>query len=233
MTANGVTLQAEGLSKSFPTPRGRLDVLKGVDFRPEPGRVTAVVGASGAGKSTLLHVLGTLDRPTGGRVLYDGEDIFRWDDTRLARFRNRSIGFIFQFHHLLPEFSALENVMMPGLMAGRPREDVQHDAMAIIERVGLVDRRDHRPGQLSGGEQQRVAVGRALINKPLLVLADEPSGNLDRVASGLLQDLIFNLARDQGETFVIVTHDDRLAVRADRVMSLEDGRLSELVKEPS
>jgi lipoprotein-releasing system ATP-binding protein len=233
MAMNGVTLQAEGLSKSFPTPGGRLEVLRDVNFRPEPGRVTAVVGASGAGKSTLLHILGTLDRPTAGRVHYDGEDIFRWDDTRLARFRNRSIGFIFQFHHLLPEFSALENVMMPGLMAGRPREDVQKDAMAILERVGLVPRRDHRPGQLSGGEQQRVAVGRALINKPLLVLADEPSGNLDRVASGLLQDLIFTLARDQGETFVIVTHDDRLAARSDRVMALEDGRLNEMIRDRS
>jgi lipoprotein-releasing system ATP-binding protein len=225
MTGKGVTLQAEGLAKWFPTPGGRLEVLREVDFRPEPGEVTAVVGASGAGKSTLLHVLGTLDRPSRGRVLYDGEDIFRWDDTRLARFRNRSIGFIFQFHHLLPEFSALENVMMPGLMANRPHEEVRQEALDILGRVGLLDRQEHRPGQLSGGEQQRVAVGRALINRPLLVLADEPSGNLDRVASGSLQDLIFQLSRDRGETFVIVTHDDRLAARSDRVMILEDGRL--------
>lgn len=224
------TLEADDLWKVFASPGGSLEVLKGIRFAPEAGRVTAVMGASGAGKSTLLHVMGTLDRPTRGRVLFGGEDIFRWDDNRLARFRNRSIGFIFQFHHLMPEFSALENVMMPGLMARRPREDVYRDAMGLLERVGLLDRREHRPGQMSGGEQQRVAVARALVNRPVLVLADEPSGNLDRIASGALQDLIFELAREQGETFVIVTHDDRLAARSDRVMNLEDGFLSEATK---
>ncbi|MDZ4803437.1 MAG: ABC transporter ATP-binding protein [Candidatus Eisenbacteria bacterium] len=224
------TLEAEDLWKSFDSPGGELEVLKGIRFAPEPGCVTAVMGASGAGKSTLLHVMGTLDRPTRGRVLFSGEDIFRWDDNRLARFRNRSIGFIFQFHHLMPEFSALENVMMPGLIARRPKEDVSREARALLGRVGLLERLEHRPGQLSGGEQQRVAVARALINRPVLVLADEPSGNLDKIASGSLQDLIFALARDQGETFVIVTHDERLAARSDRVMVLDDGHLSEATK---
>ena len=227
MRPNGGTLVAEGLWKVFPTPGGELEVLRGIEFAPEPGKVTAVVGASGAGKSTLLHVMGTLDRPTRGEIRYDGEEIFRWNDTRLARFRNRSIGFIFQFHHLMPEFSALENVMMPGLIARRPVEEVRRDALELLARVGLTDRREHRPGQLSGGEQQRVAVARALVNRPVLVLADEPSGNLDRVSSGSLQDLLFTLARDQGETFVVVTHDDRLAARADRVMVLDDGRIHE------
>jgi len=233
MRTDHATLGAEDLWKVFPTPGGELTVLAGVRFAPAPGQVTAVMGASGAGKSTLLHVLGTLDRPTRGKVLYDGEDIFRWNDTRLARFRNRSIGFIFQFHHLMPEFSALENVMMPGLIARRPKEDVGREALDLLGRVGLMDRRDHRPTQLSGGEQQRVAVARALINRPVLVLADEPSGNLDRVASSSLQDLIFTLSREQGHTFVIVTHDERLAARSDRVVMLEDGQLHEAAKAPA
>jgi lipoprotein-releasing system ATP-binding protein len=218
-------LEAQGLQKSFRSPGGRLDVLCGVDFAPAPGQVTAVVGASGSGKSTLLHVLGTLDRPTGGRVLYGGEDVFRWDDTRLARFRNRSIGFIFQFHHLMPEFTAVENVMMPALIAGRSRGEAGREALSLLTRIGLAERAEHRPAELSGGEQQRVAVARALVNRPMVVLADEPSGNLDQGSSRSLQDLIFELARTLEETFVIVTHDERLAARADRVLVLEDGRL--------
>lgn len=228
MAQTGAVLSVEGLSKVFPTPGGVLEVLRAVDFTPPAGQVTAIVGPSGAGKSTLLHILGALDRPTSGRVLFDGHDLFAWDDDRLARFRNEAIGFVFQFHHLLAEFTALENVMLPGMMARRAPGALEAEAREMLGRVGLKNRETHRPAQLSGGEQQRVAVARALINRPRLVLADEPSGNLDRVSSDGLQELIFSLARNEGETFVIVTHDERLAARADQVMLLEDGRLRRL-----
>ena len=228
MAQHGAVVSVEGLSKAFPTPGGQLEVLRRVDFVPPAGQVTAIVGASGAGKSTLLHLLGALDRPSSGRILFDGQDIFQWDDDRLARFRNEAIGFVFQFHHLMDEFTALENVMIPGMMARRPLPELEREARDLLGRVGLREREGHRPGQLSGGEQQRVAVARALINRPRLVLADEPSGNLDRRSSEALQDLIFSLARTEGETFVIVTHDDRLAARADRVMLLEDCVLKEI-----
>lgn len=228
MAQGGAVLAVEGLTKVFATPGGSLEVLRAVDFTPPAGQVTAIVGSSGAGKSTLLHILGALDRPTGGRVLFDGQDLFLWTDDRLARFRNEAIGFVFQFHHLLGEFSALENVMLPGLMAGRAWAHLETEARIMLDRVGLKNRERHRPSQLSGGEQQRVAVARALINHPRLVLADEPSGNLDRASSDGLQELIFSLARNEGETFVIVTHDERLAARADQVMLLEDGRLRRL-----
>jgi lipoprotein-releasing system ATP-binding protein len=228
MRSSGPVLAAHDLRKVFQTPGGRLEVLKGVSFSPAAGRVTAIVGPSGAGKSTLLHILGTLDRPTSGQVIFGVDDVFQWNDARLARFRSAAVGFVFQFHHLLAEFSALENVMLPGLIAGRPEGDVRSDARDLLDRVGLVDREGHRPGQLSGGEQQRVAVARALINRPRIVLADEPSGNLDRQSSEALKDLIFSLSRNEGETFVIVTHDERLASRADQVMLLDDGVLTEL-----
>ena len=231
MRSNGSAFLALDLWKVFATPGGSLEILKGVTVSPAEGQVTAIVGASGAGKSTLLHILGTLDRPTRGQVLFDGQDVFRWDDTRLARFRNRAVGFVFQFHHLLAEFSALENVMLPGLIAGRPEGQTRREARDLLARVGLVDRESHRPGQLSGGEQQRVAVARALVNQPRLVLADEPSGNLDRQSSETLKDLIFSLARTEGETFVIVTHDERLAARADQVLLLDDGRLNPVDRE--
>ncbi len=200
-------------------------MLSGLSFRPPRGALTAIVGASGSGKSTLLHVLGTLDRPSGGRVLYNGRDVFGLSSGEVARFRNRSIGFVFQFHHLLPEFTALENVMMPGLMAGRARYDVQREALVLLERVGLVERREHRPGELSGGEQQRVAVARALINRPEVLLADEPSGNLDRANSLELQSLLEDLVRELGQSTVVATHDERLAGRAREVYRLEGGRL--------
>lgn len=222
----GPVLAAQDLWKSFETPGGRLEVLKGVSFRPGAGQVTAIVGPSGSGKSTLLHILGTLDRPTKGHVFFGDDDVFRWNDARLARFRSRAVGFVFQFHHLLAEFSALENVMIPGLIAGRRENEVERDARELLARVGLNEREGHRPSQLSGGEQQRVAVARALINRPRLVLADEPSGNLDRQSSEALKDLIFSLCRNEGETFVIVTHDERLASRADQVMLLDDGVLA-------
>ncbi len=225
-------LSAVDLHKSFATPGGELTILRGVSLAPEAGKITAIVGPSGAGKSTLLHILGALDRPSQGRVIVDGQNVFDWSDTKLARFRNVSVGFVFQFHHLLTEFSALENVMLPGLIAGHRADTVKAEARDLLGRVGLLEREGHRPTQLSGGEQQRVAVARALINRPRIVLADEPSGNLDRASSEALQDLIFSLARNQGETFVIVTHDERLAARADRVMVLEDGRLEPLAGRP-
>jgi lipoprotein-releasing system ATP-binding protein len=218
-------LEAIELGKVYPTPGGELRVLEGLDFRPRTRALTAIVGASGVGKSTLLHVLGTLDRPTSGRVLYRGRDLFTLPSPELARFRNRSIGFVFQFHHLLPEFTALENVMMPALVARTSRRDAAARAAVLLETVGLAARGEHRPAELSGGEQQRVAVARALVNAPDVLLADEPSGNLDRASGEELHDLLERLVRETGQTTVVATHDERLADRADEVYRLEGGRL--------
>jgi lipoprotein-releasing system ATP-binding protein len=222
---NNTVIQAEGLTKSYAAPGGALTVLHNLSLNLRRGSITAIVGASGAGKSTLLHVLGTLDRPTQGKVLYDGRDLFQLPPKEVSKFRNRSVGFVFQFHHLLPEFSALENVMMPGLVARRPRADLETQAANLLARVGLAERKDHRPAELSGGEQQRVAVARALVNEPLVLLADEPSGNLDRASSELLHDLLEGLVREKGQTTLVATHDERLAVRADEVYRLEGGTL--------
>jgi lipoprotein-releasing system ATP-binding protein len=218
-------LEVQGLRKVFASPAGELCVLEGVDFRPERSRMTAIVGASGAGKSTLLHILGTLERMSAGSIRFEGREIFELPARDLARFRNRSIGFIFQFHHLLPEFDALENVIMPGLMAGKPRATLEEKGSNLLTEVGLKDRIQHRPGELSGGEQQRVAVARALINDPVLLLADEPSGNLDRATSEELHGLLARLVRDRGQTTLVATHDERLAARADAVYRLEERRL--------
>ena len=219
-------LVARGVKKSYPTGAGgRLDVLRGVDLDARPGEVIAVVGESGTGKSTLLHMLGALDRPDAGSVLYRGEDIFRKNDEELAAFRNREIGFIFQFHHLLPEFTALENVAMPALIAHRRLADVRDRAMELLTALGLENRATHRPAELSGGEQQRVAVARALMNEPGLVLADEPTGNLDTQTADRLHDEILRLSRTFDHTFVIVTHNMALAGIADRVLRLESGVL--------
>ena len=220
-----IVLEAEALGKNYPTPGGVLTVLQGLGLALRRGSITAIVGASGTGKSTLLHVLGTLDRPTAGHVRYEGRDLFQLSPRELARFRNQSVGFVFQFHHLLPEFNALENVMMPGLVARRPRVEVEAQAVNLLNRVGLAERMTHRPAELSGGEQQRVAVARALQNEPLVLLADEPSGNLDRDSSELLHDLLEGLVREKGQTTVVATHDERLAVRADEVYRLEGGSL--------
>jgi len=225
MFAEPLILDVRDLHKSFPAPNGELRVLVGLDFRPVRGRLTAIMGASGAGKSTLLHILGTLDRLTSGTVLFEGRDVFRLPARELARFRNRSIGFVYQFHHLMPEFDALENVMLPGLMAGRPRYELEKEGLELLAAVGLEDRRGHRPSELSGGEQQRVAVARALVNGPALLLADEPSGNLDRENSEGLQDLLVRLVRERGQTAVVATHDERMAARADDVYRLEGGKL--------
>ncbi len=189
------------------------------------GEIIAVVGASGAGKSTLLHIVGTLDKPTGGKVLFDGEDVFKLTDEKIARFRSLQIGFVFQFHHLLPEFTALENVAMPALIAGLKLSQVKGRALDLLAEVGLADRAEHRPSELSGGEQQRVAVARALINGPKVVLADEPSGNLDSVNAESLHRLLLDLCRNHSTTFLIATHNDHLTSLAHRVFKIQDGVL--------
>ncbi len=217
-------LSASGVNKSFRMGQHVLRVLKGVDLEVMEGEILAIVGASGVGKSTLLHILGALDRPDSGSVWLDSQEVFRMDDDGLARFRNRTVGFVFQFHHLLPEFTAIENVMMPGLIAGLSHEASREKARRILGEVGLLEREEHKPGELSGGEQQRVAVARALMNDPRLVLADEPSGNLDKASGEELHSLIRELSSTRKQTFVIVTHNDRLAESADRVVKLEDGK---------
>jgi len=219
-------LRARDVHKSYLSQASRLDVLMGIDLEVREGQIVVIMGASGAGKSTLLHILGALDRPTSGTVELNSTDIFSLSDRQLARARNQTLGFVFQFHHLLPEFSAIENVAMPLLISGRgpgPSRDV---AMRLLEEVGLRDHAEQKPSELSGGEQQRVAVARALANDPLIVLADEPSGNLDRANSEMLHELIWHLARSKNQAFVIVTHNEKLASKADQLFCLSDGRLT-------
>lgn len=219
-------LVVRDLKKSYPTGGGeRLVVLDGVDLDVQAGEVIAVVGESGTGKSTLLHLIGALDRPDAGTVLFEGENIFEKDDEELASFRNRSIGFVFQFHHLLPEFTALENVAMPALIRGKHLGDVRERVLELLRVLGLEARADHRPAQLSGGEKQRVAIARALMNQPALVLADEPTGNLDAKTADALHREIMRLSRTYHQAFVIVTHNLSFAAMTDRVFRLEDGRL--------
>lgn len=218
-------VETRGVEKSFQTAAGELKILKGIDISIDQGEVVAIVGASGVGKSTFLHVLGTLDRPTSGEVLYEGRDVFTLDRDALALFRNRTIGFVFQFHHLLPEFTALENVIMPGLISGLYPPALTARAMELLAELGVAARKDHRPGELSGGEQQRVAVARALLLNPKVVLADEPTGNLDSATGEDLFDLVLKLNRERGITFVIVTHNESLSRRCHRVLRMVDGRL--------
>lgn len=212
-------ISMRGIHKSF----DRLEVLRGVDLDVRQGEILSIVGASGAGKTTLLQILGTLDRPDSGTVEYDGTRVFDLGTKALARFRNRNIGFIFQFHQLLPEFSMLENVAMPALIGGENRAAAMRRAAELIDYLGLGDRATHRPAQLSGGERQRAAVARALINNPSVILADEPSGSLDSANRRELYDLFFRLRDERRQTFVIVTHDESLASRSDRVIHIADG----------
>jgi len=221
-----VVLRASGIQRSYATPGGKLEVLRGVDLTVERGTVLAILGVSGVGKSTLLNILGTLDRPDHGSVEIRGRRVSEWGEADLARFRARHLGFVFQFHHLLPEFTAEENVMMPLLIDGQPAHEAKARARESLKRAGLADRWEHLPSELSGGEAQRVAVARALVTNPDFVLADEPSGNLDQAAADALHELMSSLAREMGQTFVIVTHNDRLAEIANRQVRLESGRLT-------
>ena len=214
-------IEVKNLCKSY----GALKVLRDVSFRVAAGEIVSIVGASGAGKTTLLQIVGTLSRPDSGKVCIDGVDITTLGDTALSAFRNRKIGFVFQFHHLLPEFTALENICMPGLIGGRDRREVNEQARELLAMMGLSARADHKPAQLSGGEQQRVAIARALINSPAVVLADEPTGNLDSRNRDEIHRLFFTLRERLGQTLVIVTHDEHLADRADRKIVLADGRI--------
>lgn len=212
-------IQANDIHKSF----GSLEVLKGVSLSVKPSEVVSIVGPSGAGKTTLLQILGTLSKPDSGSLTIDGKQINSLDDNALSDFRNQRIGFVFQFHHLLPEFTALENVMIPALIARRNRQEAEREAMSLLKMMELAERTTHKPSAISGGEQQRVAIARALINRPALLLADEPSGNLDTKNRDHIHSLFFRLREELGQTTLIVTHDESLAAMADRRISMRDG----------
>ena len=224
-------IETSQLRKSFITRAGDLHVLKGIDLSIKEGEMVSIVGASGVGKSTLLHILGALDKPTSGKVLYNSANVFSLDEDSLAFFRNKTVGFVFQFHHLLPEFTAIENVMMPGLISakcganGVKRKEIKEKAEKLLDEMGLSERKGHRPGELSGGEQQRVAVARALILEPKVVLADEPTGNLDTATGEDLFNVLINLNKEKGLTFVIVTHNESLSKRCHRTLRMVDGKV--------
>lgn len=214
-------IDVKGIKKAY----GQLEVLKGVDLKVDEKEIVAIVGKSGAGKSTLLHIMGALDKPDVGTLAIDGQEITPMGKNDLAKFRNEKIGFIFQFHHLLPEFNALENVCIPAYIKGTSMAEVQGRAKELLAYLGLSDRLDHKPNQMSGGEQQRVAVARALINNPKVIFADEPSGNLDSATSKELHNLLFDLRKDFNQTFVIVTHNEELAHMSDRRLTMKDGQI--------
>lgn len=212
-------IKAQNIKKSF----GSLEVLKGINLEIPKGKIHSIVGASGAGKTTLLQILGTLSKPDSGDIFFNNKNISSFNDKELATFRNQEIGFVFQFHHLLPEFTALENVCIPAFIAKKSKAEAEKKALELLEYLGLTDRIEHKPSELSGGEKQRVAVARALINNPSVVLADEPSGNLDSTNRDELHELLFKLRDDFGQTFIIVTHDDNFAKRSDKIIHIKDG----------
>jgi lipoprotein-releasing system ATP-binding protein len=222
---NNVIVSARAIEKFYPMAGGEVQVLRGLDMEVHVGETIAITGASGAGKSTLLHILGALDRPTGGEIFYKGEHLSQVSDAELAMFRNREIGFVFQFHHLLPEFSALENVTIPGMLRGDARGELEERARSLLDRVGLSGRINHRPSELSGGEQQRVAIARALVNRPALILADEPTGNLDSGTANSIFDLMREINLADGMTFLVATHNASIAARMDRQAVMVDGRI--------
>lgn len=222
--SNQEILVARGLHKTYPQGAGKLHILKGIDLTLKAHEAVSIVGASGAGKSTLLHLLGTLDSPDEGQVLFRGKNLFTMNDEALAQFRNRSLGFVFQFHHLLAEFTALENVLLPLRIADKPSAEAREKAEKLLISVGLKDRMGHFPNQLSGGELQRVAIARALVNDPEILFADEPTGNLDSLNSGRIQELFFELIRSLKITLLVVTHDTQFAQKFPRVMRMQDGR---------
>ena len=211
------------IEKSF----GSLEVLKGIDLEINKGEVVSIVGPSGAGKTTLLQIMGTLDRPDSGKVIVDGVYVSTLSQTKLSDFRNQHVGFVFQFHQLLPEFTALENIMIPAFIAGKSQKEAKRRALELLDFMGLTERAEHKPNELSGGEKQRVAVARALVNNPAVILADEPSGSLDTKNKGELHQLFFDLRDKFGQTFVIVTHDEQLASITDRTIHMKDGRILE------
>jgi len=218
-------IQLNNLSKTFIKDGNRIEVLKSLDFTITRGESLAILGVSGAGKSTLIHILGTLDHPTSGNVLFDDIDVFQWDKKKLAEFRNKMIGFVFQFHNLLPEFNSLENTMMPALIHGLPYRKARERAAVILHEVGLGDRLTHKPGELSGGEQQRVAVARALVMEPEIILADEPTGNLDSETGKKIEDILLDLNRTKRITLVVVTHNRTLADKMSKNIGLRDGKI--------
>ena len=213
-------IEARGIEKSF----GTLKVLKGIDLQVEKSEVVSIMGASGAGKSTLLQILGTLSTPDAGSLIIDGTDVTKLSRKEISRFRNLKLGFVFQFHHLLPEFTSLENVMIPALIAGKSEKTAKEEALKLLDTMGLAERTTHKPSELSGGEQQRVAIARALVNRPAVLFADEPSGNLDSVTKNEIHNLFFRLRDELGQTIVIVTHDPELAKMCDRTLFMKDGQ---------
>jgi len=227
-SSNSVLVEARGLTKIYVTPATRVTVFEALSWRVPRGRLVAVIGPSGAGKSTLLHLLGGLDRPTSGSVVVDGTSVFDLSPLQLAGFRNRRIGFIFQFHHLLPEFTVLENAMMPGIIRGAPQEETEPKARQILERVGLGPRMTHKVGEISGGEQQRVAIARALVGGPQLLLADEPTGNLDQTTGESVFLMIRELHAERGLTSILVTHNEKLAAQCDEIWEMGAGKLQNL-----
>lgn len=218
-------LELKNIYKSFELDGNTINVLNGIDITVDPGETIAIIGASGAGKSTLMNIMGTLEPPSKGVVMFEGQDVGAMDESRICHLRNREVGFVFQFHHLLPEFNALENTTMPALIAGIERKSARESAIRILKSVGLVNRLSHRVGELSGGEQQRVAIARALIMGPKILLADEPTGNLDRATGEEIIDMLLHIKEEQNLSLVIVTHNQKLAERMSKVMEIVDGRI--------